>query len=195
MKRVMSSLVAFTVLGCSAWVVNAADDFSCRVSQKVVEKFVVVAFPMEVSGTKKIGGQGFGASLAGEIKWNAVVTDPEITIGEKRRTFRAKARVTVPGMNINWNGVVEGRLDIDYDVKGSALVVRVRDAIVPVDAGFVKVEIDVSDDIPEFRFTVAMPEVSLPGSQKVVRVDASPRIGFEDGGVVVSSDLDFQLKR
>jgi hypothetical protein len=194
MKRVVM-MVVFACLGCGAWTVRAADDFSCRISQRVVEKFVAVAFPMDVSGTKKLGGQGFGASLAGDIRWNAVVTDPEIAIGESRRSFRAKAKVTVPGMNINWSGVVEGRLDIDYDVKSSALVVRVRDAIVPVDAGFVKVEIDVSDDIPEFRFTVAMPEVSVPGSQKVIRVDAVPRIGFDNGGVVVSSDLDFHLKR
>jgi|LakMenE01Jun11ns_1017448.scaffolds.fasta_scaffold9593792_1 hypothetical protein len=194
MRRTLSILVAYTCLGWFAWEANTAEDFSCRISQKAVEKFVVVAFPMEVSGAKKLGGQAFG-NLAGEIKWNATVTDPEITIGEKRRSFRAKADVTVPGMNINWKGIVEGRLDIDYDAASNALVVRVRDAIVPVDAGFVKVEIDVSDDIPEFRFKVAMPEVSLPNRQNVIRVDADPRIGFDDGGIVVSSDLEFELKR
>ncbi|MFZ4636124.1 MAG: hypothetical protein ACOYMC_01845, partial [Pirellulales bacterium] len=127
-------------------------------------------------------------------KWNAVVTDPEITIGQKRRSFRAKAKVAVPGMNIRWSGMVEGRLDIDYDAKGDALVVRVREAIVPVDAGFFKVDIDVSDDIPEFRFKLAMPEVSLPDRQKIVRVNAAPTIEFVDGGVVVSSDLEFEVK-
>ena len=174
---------------------DAADDFSCRISQQAVEKFVVVDFPMEVTGTKKLGGQAFGANLAGEVKWSAVVTDPEITIGQKRRSFRAKAKVLVPGMNIQWSGMVEGRLDIDYDAKGDALVVRVREAIVPVDAGFFKVDIDVSDDIPEFRFKLAMPEVSLPDRQKIVRVNAAPTIEFVDGGVVVSSDLEFEVKR
>jgi len=162
-----------------------AEDVVCRISEAAVQKFADVVFPMEISGTKKLAG----AALAGGVPWTAKVTQPKISVGKGQRTFVAHVRAQAAG--VTWEGDVQGKLLIDYDAKKNLLTVRVRDAIVPIDAGIVKVDLDVSDDLPVFAFSVAMPEASMPDRKKVIRAQTAPIIEFEDGAVLVKSDVRF----
>jgi hypothetical protein len=188
--------VAFVVgfLLCVASTGLAAD-VVCRLSEKAVQQFADLVFPMPVSGTKKMSalplGGGFGG-LGGEVRWTADVSKPVIRITAAERTFTATVKANAGG--ITWSGEVKGVLDIDYDAKDKVLVVRVRNAIVPLSIGPVGVPIDVSQEVPTFRFSVALPEITIPEKRSVVRVAADPDIRFEDGAVVVSSDVKFELK-
>lgn len=164
---------------------TAGEDVVCRISEAAVQKFADVVFPMDISGTKKIAG----AALAGGVPWQAKVSKARITVGKDARTFVAHVRAQAAG--VTWEGDVQGKLKIDFDAKTNMLTVRVRDAIVPIDAGIMKVELDVSDDLPAFGFSVAMPQASMPDRKKVFRVETSPTIGFEDGAVLVKSDVTF----
>jgi hypothetical protein len=181
-------------LFCFASTARAAD-VVCRLSEKAVQQFADVVFPMQVSGSKKISalplGGGFGG-LGGEVRWTADVSKPVIKITAAERTFTATVKANASG--ITWTGEVKGTLDIDYDAKDKVLVVRVRDAIVPLSVGPVSVPIDVSQEVPTFRFSVALPEITIPERRRIVRVDADPEIRYEDGAVVVSSDVKFELK-
>ena len=163
----------------------AAEDVVCRISEAAVQKFADVVFPMEVSGTKKIAG----AALAGGVPWKATVSKARISVGRDARTFVAHVRAQAAG--VTWEGDVQGKLQIDYTAKTNMLTVRVRDAIVPIDAGIIKVDLDVSDDLPVFGFHVAMPEASIPERKKKFRVESAPTIEFEDGAVLVKSDVRF----
>ena len=166
-----------------------AEDVECRISQQAVQRFAGVVFPMEIAGTKKIAGQALGASLMGDVKWTAVVSNPVITVSKDVQRF--KAAVTARAAGITWSGDVEGSLDIRYDKKRSALVVQVRNAVAPINAGIVKFDLDISEDVPEFVFSVAMPEVTIPERRQVVRVKAEPVIDFEDGALVMRTDGGF----
>jgi len=167
----------------------------CRVSENAVQRFADIVFPMQVSGTKKVAslplGGGLGG-LGGEIRWTAEVTKPVIRITAAERTFVASVKANAGG--VTWAGEVRGKLDINYDPKAKVLVIRVRDAIAPLSIGPLSVPVDVSEEVPTFRFSVALPEIMIPEKRSVVRVEANPEIRFEDGAVVVSSDVLFRVK-
>jgi hypothetical protein len=194
--KISSFLGAAVVAGglLSATSATRAADVFCRISEKAVQQFADLVFPMQVSGAKKIGSLPLGGlgGLGGEVRWTADVSKPVIRITAAERTFTATVKANAGG--ITWSGEVKGTLDIAYDSKGKALVVRVRDAIVPLSVGPVSVPIDVSQEVPTFRFSVALPEITIPEKRRVVRVEADPDIRFEDGAVVVSSDVKFELK-
>lgn len=164
-------------------------DFVCRVSQDAVAKFVAAACPITVEGTKRLTGP---AVAIGEIRWKATVRKPQVILGRTAQTFSASAEVRIPGMNLVLECPVKGRLKIDYDAGDSALVVKMHEAVADVNAGLFSTRIDVSADIPVFRFKVAMPEVSLPDGGAVIQVVADPQIEFQDGFVEVSSELTFR---
>lgn len=172
-----------------------AADVVCRLSEKAVQQFADLVFPMQVSGTKKISSLPLGGALGGlggEVRWTADVSKPSIKITPGERTFRATVKANAGG--ITWTGEVKGTLDIDYDARAKVLVVRVRDAIVPLSVGPVSVPIDVSQEVPTFRFSVALPEITIPEKRQVILVDANPDIRYEDGAVVISSDVRFHAK-
>lgn len=167
----------------------------CRVSEKAVQRFADLVFPMQVSGTKKVAslplGGGLGG-LGGEIGWTAEVTKPVIRITAAERTFVASIKAKAGG--VTWAGEVKGKLDINYDPKAQVLIIRVRDAVAPLSIGPLSVPVDVSEEVPTFRFSVALPEIMIPEKRSVVQVEANPEIRFEDGAVVVSSDVLFRVK-
>jgi hypothetical protein len=190
-ERVLSVLLCFFAVPVAGQETRARE-VECRISQQAVQRFAEVVFPMEIAGTKKLSGQALGASLMGDVKWTAVVSKPVITLNKSKRRF--KAAVTARAAGVTWSGDVEGSLDIRFDAKQSSLVVGVSDTVVPINAGFVTFDLDISEDVPEFVFSVAMPEVTIPEKRQVVRVKAEPAIAFEDGAVVLRTDLGFSVK-
>lgn len=178
-----------TLVAALASPAASAGDVDCRISQRAVQKFADFVFPMTIKGTKSLGGAGLGASIAGSIAWKATISKPRLTITRDARLFESHAVVEAAG--INWTGTVKGKLAIEYIAKTRQLVVKVQDAIVPLNLGLVKVDVDVSQDVPPFIFNVALPEVMVPDSRTPVRINAAPAITFEDGAVVLSSDVDF----
>lgn len=167
----------------------ADEDVACRVSEKAIQKFAACVFPMEFRGTKEVQVGVLGAAVTNRVPWEARVSKPVIRITQRSQTFTASVEATAAG--VPWKGDVNGTLDITYSNERKAIVVAVRDAIVPIRVGPLALDVDVSEEIPELPFAIPMPELAFPFKDKQVRVRTNPRLRFIDDAVIVVTDTTF----
>ena len=64
----------------------------------------------------------------------------------------------------------------------------------PVTIGPITVEIDVAKEVPDLPFQVMVPQLTIPFRNKKIRVQTNPQIEFEDGAIVVKTDVAFAVK-
>ena len=169
-----------------------AENITCRIEQETVQRFSDAVFPMVLTGKKRVTVGILGAAVSQDVPWKATVAKPVITINQESQTFSADVRVD--SVAAFWEGKVAGRLVIFYDPKKNAVIIQVVDAIVPVTIGPITVEIDVAKEVPDLPFQVMVPQLTIPFRNKKIRVQTNPQIEFENGAIVVKTDVAFAVK-
>ncbi len=196
-------MMRWPAIAFTAWAVAAsgaaADDtppsgITVRIEKPVVEAFCDAVFPMTLTGTKKVGVTILGQSLAQDVPWKATVRSPTISIDEDAQTFVAQvdATTTGTGPQITWEGEVTGKLTADYVEKTQTVTVRVTDAVAPVTLGPLRLDLDVSEDVPELSFQLPVPTIQLPDQKKGVRVSMNATIDFVKDAILVSGRPVFE---
>lgn len=188
----IAAIFATLSLCCYACTGAHAENITCRIEQDAVQLFSDAVFPLVLTGNKRVTVEILGAAVWQEVPWKATVSKPVITINQESQTFSAD--VKVESVAAFWEGKVAGRLVISYDQKKSAVVIHVADAIVPVTVGPIALEIDVSKEVPDLPFQVMMPQLTIPFRNKKIRVQTKPQIEFEDGAIVVKTDVVFAVR-
>lgn len=191
--------LAFAVWATSAASAVAAEDgpapgITVRIEKPVVEAFCDAVFPMTLAGTKKVGVTILGNTIAQDVPWKATVRSPEISIDADAQTFVAQVEAaTTGGPPITWEGEVTGRLTVEYVEKTQTVLVRVKDAVAPVALGPIRLDLDVSQDVPELTFQMPVPTIQLPDQKKKgVRVSMKADIEFVEDAIVVAVDPAFE---
>ncbi len=164
-------------------------DVACRITAKAIQKFAACVFPMDFRGTKDIQVAVLGATVKKEIPWEARVSNPVIKLSRDSQTFSADVKAVAGG--VPWTGKVDGTLELSYSKKQRAVVVAVKNAIVPVRVGPIAVEIDVAKEIPELPFAIPMPELEFPFRDERILVTTEPSLRFVDNAVVVVTNTTF----
>ena len=190
--RTIAAIFVTLSLGCCACAGSHAENITCRIEEETVQRFSDAVFPMVLTGKKRVTVKILGAAVSQDFPWEATVSKPVITINQESQTFSADVRVD--SVSAFWEGKVAGRLVISYDPKKNVVIIQVADAIVPVTIGAITVEIDVSKEIPDLSFQVMSPQLTIPFRGKTIRVQTKPHIEFEDGAIVVKTDVAFAVK-
>jgi hypothetical protein len=164
-----------------------------RVPGAVIDGFCEAVFPLKLTGRKRVSVTMLGREVAQEIPWTATVTAPRVTITRAKQTFVAKVVATssaVPA--VTWADEVTGDLSVSYDGMRESIVIRVENVISPVAIGPLRMDLDLSSDIPEMVLLFRVPDIRVPNQRKTVAVQIEPTISFEDDTVIVSGHPKFQ---
>jgi hypothetical protein len=187
---------SLAVMPLPACLAKEQGELVVRVSDAVIKAFCEEICPLTMSGTKRGGIKVLGQEVNQEIPWTVTVEDPRITITPKRQTFVAKAFAkssAAPG--VSWSDDISGDLDVSYDADRKAVIVRAADVIAKVAVGPLKLDVDVSDDIPEFVFPLNIPDIDMPNQRKSIAVAIDPEISFAEDAIVVTGVPTFRSRK
>jgi len=167
-----------------------------RVSSQVIDAFCEALCPIKLSGKKAVGISVLGKSVTQQVPWTATVETPRVSITKKSQKFVANVTATSSALSgISWSEEVSGDLVVSYDVKRQAIVIRTENVIAPITLGPLKMEIDVSADIPELVLSFPVPDIQAVSQSKTISVDIDPEISFENDLVIVTGTPSFRAGR
>lgn len=168
-------------------------DLVLRVSEAALQRFAQAAQPFTLQGREsvKVSAPVIG-TVSMEVPWTGVVTNPRITVRANQQLFASD--VTVKAGPLQYHDTITGRLEASWDDRARAIVVRVKEAKLNVrlGQGAPTAAVDVSDRVPAFVLPVQFADPSVEVEQKSIRVRTQPKMSFEDGALVVTSDLLFE---
>jgi len=171
---------------------NDDDSVVVRVPDEIIDRFCDAVCPLQISGKKRVSVTLLGRQVSQEVPWTAVVTAPRVSITRDKQAFVAKVEATTSAVpSVVWSDEVTGELDVSYDAKREAIVIRVVNVIAPIAIGPLKMDVDVAPDIPEMVVLFRVPDIRVPNQRKTVSVDIEPSIRFEEDTVVVTGKPQF----
>ena len=189
MKAYLIQLLALVLFSSMYWhgIKAHAGQVKVMISEDAVEKVAAAAFPVTITGSKSVGV----IFLKQDVKYSATVKSPQITLKNGEGIFTSFADVVLEG-NVKLTRVpVQGKLKISYNNAAGTIIVDIESAVMELDAigGSLRIQVDVSKDIPMFPLSVSVPQLSVPVGEKDIVVKPLPKLSLEDEHILVDLEL------